>query len=78
MKKTLGLTFILLFALGSLAFSQDTVKIGVDLEQRRWRFEAAGRRHEGSYFIALVHLFCEVLDLRFVSATFALCIESLS
>ena len=29
MKKTLGLTVILLFALGSLAWAQDTIKIGV-------------------------------------------------
>ncbi len=29
MKKTLGLTVILLLALGSLAWAQDTIKIGV-------------------------------------------------
>jgi branched-chain amino acid transport system substrate-binding protein len=55
MKKTLCLTLILLFALGSLAFAQNTVKIGV-VGPRTGPAAATGKAFEEGIAIALDHL----------------------
>ena len=55
MKKMLGLTFVLFFALGSLGWAQDTIKIGV-VGPRTGPAAATGKAFEEGIAIALDHI----------------------